>query len=484
MSEFRKKATKGLFWSFVDNSANQIIQFVTGIILARLLTPREFGLIGMLTIFVAISQSFIDSGFSSALIRKKNCSQNDYSTIFYFNLLVAVLFCLLLIAFSSSISKFFNEPQLKDLLIVLSLGLVINAFGIIQRTELTKRIDFNLQMRVSVISAIISGIIGITLAYRGYGVWSLVAKTLSGYSITSLLLWLWNRWRPLMVFRINSLSELFSFGSKILITGIINTFFQNLYLLVIGKVYSAVDLGFFTRADQFKSLPQQNLTKVIERVSFPLLSEIQDDDQKLKRSFRKLLRNSMFISFLLMFVLSAVSRTLVITLIGEKWIVSVGYLQWLCFAGVLYPMQSLNRNIMMVKNRSDLILRIEIVKKFLFVPVILIGVIISLKAMIISLVMYGIIESFLDSYYSGRLVHYTLKSQVEDILPFFFVGAFVGLITFAIGQVNIHYEFIVLIIQIIVAFVTTILVSEIFGIKEYMEYKQILKDKVTKSGAN
>ncbi len=484
MSEFREKATKGLFWSFVDNSANQIIQFVTSIILARLLTPREFGLIGMLTIFIAISQSFIDSGFSSALIRKKNCSQEDYSTIFYFNLLVSVLFCLLLIAFSGSISRFFNEPQLKDLLIIFSLGLIINAFGIIQRTELTKRIDFNLQMRVSVISAIISGIIGITLAYKGYGVWSLVAKTLAGYLITSLLLWLWNGWRPLFVFRINSLSELFSFGSKILVTGIINTFFQNLYLLVIGRVYSAVDLGFFTRADQFKSLPQQNLTKVIERVSFPLLSEIQEDDQKLKSSFRKLLKNAMFISFLLMFVLSAVSKALVITLIGEKWIVSVSYLQWLCFAGVLYPMQSLNRNIMMVKNRSDLILRIEIVKKFLFVPVILIGVLISLKAMIISLVMYGIIESFLDSYYSGRLVQYSLKSQVKDILPYFFVGALVGLITFSIGQVNIHYELIVLVIQIIVAFATTILVSELFGIKEYLEYKQIFQDKIIKSGAN
>lgn len=478
MSEFRNKATKGLFWSFLDNSSNQIIQFITGIILARLLSPREFGLIGMLTFFIAISQSFIDSGFSSALIRKKNCSQDDYSTIFFFNLIVGAFFCLVLITFSGFISDFFNEPQLKTLLQVLSLGLVINAFTIIQKTEITKRIDFHLQMRISVISAIFSGVVGISLAFSGFGVWSLVAKILSGYLFTSILLWIWNRWRPALVFKLKSLTELFSFGGKILLAVILNTIFQNIYLLVIGKVYTASELGFYTRADQFKAVTQQNLTMVVERVTYPLFSEIQDNNARLLSGYKKLLKHSMFISFLMMFVLSAISKSLVITLIGEKWIVSASYLQLLCFAGVFYPLQSLNRNILMVKNRSDLILKLEILKKMIFIPIILVGVLLSIKAMIISLIVLGIVESFLDSYYSSKLINYSFLRQLADISLLFLTGVVVGAVTFLSGLIPVFSNFMTLLIQLLVSFIATIIISEIFRIEEYFEYKSILISKL------
>lgn len=477
MTDLKQRATRGLFWSFVDNSANQVIQFIVGIVLARILSPREFGLVGMLTIFIAISQSFIDSGFGNALIRKKECNQNDYSTIFYFNLLAGLFFSLLLILCSGLISDFFHETQLKSLIIVLSFGLVINSFSLIQRTDLTKRIDFRLQAKISVSSAIISGVVGITMALTGFGVWSLVARMMSGYLVTSALLWIFNRWRPLLVFSRKSFSELFGFGSKLLITGLINTIFQNIYLMVIGKVYSAAELGYFTRADQFKSLPQQNLTKVIERVSYPLLSEIQDDNERLLRSYKSLLKNSMFISIIMVFIISAVSHSLVITLLGEKWAVSARFLQILAFAGIFYPMQTLNRNIMMVKGRSDLVLKIEIIKKVLFIPVIIIGILMSINAMIISIVVYGLVETFFDCLYSGMLINYSFYKQIKDLLPFFIIGMVIGFITLMIGRFLIVAEYLKLIAQLTIAGACIVIICEYFGVQEYFEIKKLIKKK-------
>ena len=242
----KQKAVSGLLWSFIDSSARLGIQFIIGIILARLLSPKEFGLVGMLTIFIAVSQSFIDSGFSQALIRKKDPSQEDYSTVFYFNMATAIICFFILFFCSGLISRFFKEPQLKPLVQVLGLSLVINAFAIIQQTILTRRIDFKLQTKISVISSILSGIVAVWMAFAGYGVWSLVIKTLTMYAITSILLWSWNRWRPVLVFSIHSFKELFSFGSNLLISGLIDTIFRNVYYLVIGKSFSAQELGYYT----------------------------------------------------------------------------------------------------------------------------------------------------------------------------------------------------------------------------------------------
>lgn len=266
----KQKTISGLLWSFIDSIAGQSISFVVGIILARVLNPKEFGLIGMLTIFIAISQSFIDSGFRQALIRKQNCTQADYSTIFYFNIVVGVLFYILLFVCAKSIGNFYHEPILKQLIRVLGIGLIINSFIIIQSTLLTKRIDFKLQAKISVISSFISGIISIYMAYTGWGVWSLVALTLVKYTVSSLLIWFWGNWKPIWYFSLKSFKELFSFGSKLLVSGLIDTIYRNAYYLVIGKYFSAVELGYYTRADQFQSIPSSNLQGIIGRVSYPV----------------------------------------------------------------------------------------------------------------------------------------------------------------------------------------------------------------------
>ena len=280
----KQKTISGLIWSFIDSIAGQGISFIVGIILARLLSPKEFGLIGMLTIFIAISQSFIDSGFRQALIRKQDCTQTDYSTVFYFNIAVGVAFYILLFAFANSISNFFHEPVLKELIKVLGLALIINSFTMIQSTLLTKRIDFKLQAKISIIASLISGIISIYMAYTGLGVWSLVALTLIKYATNSILLWYWNKWKPALLFSKKSFKELFSFGSNLLVSGLIDTIYRNIYYVIIGKYFTAVELGYYTRAEQFQSLPSANLQGIIGRVSYPVLSTLQHDLPKLKET--------------------------------------------------------------------------------------------------------------------------------------------------------------------------------------------------------
>ena len=271
----KTRAINGLFWSLIDNFSVQISQFIIGIVLARILSPNDFGLIGMLTVFITISQWFVSSGFGQALIRKKDCTQNDYSTVFIFNIITGFLLYLILFFSSGFIADFFNEPQLESLLNVLGISLIIIAFTIVQQTQLTKRLDFKLQTRISVISSVISGLIGVLLAYLGYGVWTLVYKALLEYFIRSFLLWIYNKWRPSFVFDTNSFKELFGFGSKLMLRGLIYTLFNNMYYVIIGKYFSTADLGYYTRAEQFNRMPSSNINKVINRVSYPVLSELK-----------------------------------------------------------------------------------------------------------------------------------------------------------------------------------------------------------------
>lgn len=284
----KQKTVNGLIWSSIDNFANLGIQFLVGIVLARLLTPHEFGLIGMLMIFVAVSQSIVNSGFSQALIRKNNCTNTDYSTVFYFNLVIGVLFYFALYFTSGFISSFFDEPQLAKIIKVFSIIIVVESFTVIQRTILTKRVDFKLQAKISVIATVGSGILAIVMAYNDFGVWSLVALHVGRRTLNSLFLWLWNRWRPVFVFSIASFKELFGFGSKLLVSGLIDTLYRNIYYLVIGKYFSAQELGFYTRADEFKRIPSQNLNTIIGRVTYPVLSSIQDDKLRLKKTTKNL----------------------------------------------------------------------------------------------------------------------------------------------------------------------------------------------------
>jgi O-antigen/teichoic acid export membrane protein len=476
----KDKTIKGLTWSFIDSFINQGFQFIVGIILARILTPKEFGLIGMLTIFIAISQSFIDSGFTQALIRKLNVTQADYSTVFYFNLVVSIICFFILYGSSGFISLFFNEPQLAILLQVLGLSLIINALSIIQKAILTKKLDFKLQTKISLISSFGSGFLAITLAYTGFGVWSLVIKTISGFFLTTLFLWLWNKWKPSLVLSMVSFKELFSFGSKLLLSGLINTIYQNAYYFIIGKYFSAIDLGYYTRADQFHQLPSANLTSVIQRVSYPVLSSIQDDKDRLKEAYKKIIKITMLFSFVLMLGMAATAKPMILTLIGDKWLPAVIYLQLLCFVGMFYPLHALNLNMLNVQGRSDLFLRLEIIKKIIAIPVILIGVFLGIKEMILAMIVNTIIAYYLNSYWSGKFIGYSFLQQIKDILPSFIIGFVVSLVLFTETLfMNIPPSGL-FVLQIITGVVFTILLCELFKLSEYCYIKEILIEKLSK----
>jgi len=429
----KQKTISGLLWSFIDQFANLGISFIVGIILARILSPREFGLIGMITVFIAVSETFINSGFSQALIRKNNCTQTDYSTVFFFNLIVGVVLFAVLFFAAPALSRFFNEPELKSIVQVFGIIVIIGSLTLIQRTILTKRIDFKLQANISVISSIGSGIVGVSMAYQGYGVWSLVMQRIIREGLNSILLWFWNRWTPIFVFSKKSFKELFGFGGKLLLVSLIDTLYRNIYFLVIGKYFSAQELGFYTRADNFKSLPSKNLNSIISRVSYPVLSSMQDDIPRLRNNYQKLIRSTMFITFILMLGMAAVAEPMVIALIGEKWRPSIIYLQMLCFVGMMFPLHALNVNMLQVQGRSDLLLRLEIIKKTLSVPIIIIGIIWGIKIMIAGMMVNTLIAYYLNSFWSGRMLGYSIKQQVKDILPSFVLAMTMAVLIYSIG---------------------------------------------------
>ncbi|MFZ2285536.1 MAG: lipopolysaccharide biosynthesis protein [Bacteroidales bacterium] len=469
----KEKTVKGLVWSFIELLSRQGITFILGIILARLLNPDEFGLIAMTSIFFAVSQMFISSGFGEALVRKSDCTQADYSTVFYYNLVVSIVFSLLLFFVAGTIGDYFDEPQLKQIIRVLSVGLVVTSFTVVQQAILTRRVDFKLQTKISVISGLISGIVGIVMAIMDYGVWSLVAKMLLGSLITSALLWFMNTWRPSLLFSIGSFREMFSFGYKLLFVHLIDAIYRNVYYFIIGKFFSAADLGFYSRADQFSMFPAQNMTIAVQRVSYPVLSRVQEENDRLKEGYRKIILTIMFITFLMMMGLAAVSKPLIMLLLGAKWAPVTVYLQLLCIGTMLLPLQALNLNILNVKGRSDLALKIELFKKALAVPIIIAGIFWGIKYMILGIILNSFIAYYINSYFSGRLINYPLREQISDILPTFLLSLIISGTVYSLTFIITSGDLLLLTVQIITGILLTLVLSEKFKPGGYLELKEI-----------
>ena len=442
-----------------------------------MLEPKEFGLIGMIMIFIAIAQSFVDSGFSQALIRKKDCTENDYNTVFYFNILISVLFYIILFFSAGLIASFFNQAELINIIKVMGLGVILNAFGIVQGAQLTKEIEIKTQTRISAIANTISGVLSIYLAVIGFGVWSLVWRAISISLFRIILLWLWHKWRPQLMFSLQSFKELFGFGSKLLASGLLSTIFENLYYLVIGKYFSAQQLGYYTRAVSFANLPSANISNVIQRVSYPVLAKMQDDPNAVKSGFKKLIKDTMFVTFILMMIMAAVAKPLILTLIGPKWIQSVIYLQLLSFSLMLYPLHALNLNVLNVKGRSDLFLKLEIIKKILVVPVIIIGIIWGIIPMIIGMIIHSFAGYFLNSRYAGLLIHYSVTEQIKDITPGFILADIVAITIFIPSLFINTLPIIMLTGQLLLAAILVLTISELIKLEPYLEIKEIVLEK-------
>ena len=422
----KKKLKTSFFWVGIEQVGIQAISFIISIILARILLPSDFGIIGMILIFIAIGKSLTDSGLSLSLVRSKELGTVDYSTVFYFNLLGSVFIYLLVFFAAPFISAFYNEEILIDIIRVYSFVFIINALGNIQQIRIIKHLAFKLLFKISIPSIILGGFVGIYMAYAGYGVWSLVVSALVQASINTLLLWLFGKWMPTFQFEWNIFKKHFYYGYKLTLAGLIETFYKNSYTVIIGRVFGTSQLGYFTRADTLKQVPVQNIGTILNKVTFPLFSSIQDDDKKLKSAYKSIMQVVIFFVAPLLLIASALAEPLIRFLLTEKWLPSVPYFQILCWAGILFPLNAYNLNILKIKGRSDLFLKLEVVKKTIGVLTILV----TFQFGIIALLWGGVIVSafsfFINSYYTGRFISYSSFEQLKDIIPLVFLAALVA----------------------------------------------------------
>lgn len=469
----KSKTVKGFGWSAIDTGARLGISFVVSLVLARLLGPDEYGLIGILAIFISIFNAIVDSGFTNALIRKAHTTDIDYSTVFFVNLIVSVFMAATLFCCADPIASFFGREELVSLTRTMSCIVVINALCIVQKARTTKAIDFKTQTKITLISAFVSGVLGISMAYFGYGVWSLVGQQISCQVITTALFWLYNRWIPRFVFSWESFWEMWSFGWKLLVSKLIETIWQEVYQVVIGKCYSPTNLGYYTRAQQFSSMCSSTLTTVVQRVSFPVLSTIQDEQIRLKNAYRKVIKMTMYVAFILMFGMMASAKSMICCLIGEQWLPCVPMLQLVSLTMVLFPLHALNLNMLQVKGRSDIYLKLEIIKKVIAIVPIVLGVFVGIYSMLVSSILVGVLSYFLNAFYSGPMVNYSISEQLRDLIPSFMIAIIMAFVVYLIGCIRLNY-YCLFSLQIITGAFVIIVLSKLFKLNEYEELKNII----------
>lgn len=472
-TSLKSTASKGILWNAVEKISVQGVQFLIGVILARLLIPDDFGLIGMLAIFIAIAQAFIDGGMGSGLIQSQKRSSQDFSTVFVFNFAVSFLFYIVLFFVAPIIADFYKTPALIDITRVIGLNIIITSLSIVQRSRLTIELDFKTLAKVNIVAVILSGTVGIYLAYNGFGVWSLVYRQLLSSILSVILLWYFSRWKPSLFFSFDSFKKLFGYGSKILASSIYSQVFQNLYDIAIGKVYSASNLGFFTQAKLLADVSSGTVTSILQQVSFPILAALQEDKERMISVYRRLIKMTAFLIFPIMTILAVLAKPFILFMLGEKWLQTVPLLQLLCFSRVLYPISGLNLNILNANGRSDLFLKVDLSKAPLTILVLFITIPISVKAMVIGQVITTFISYFINAYLPGKLYGYGAFSQLKDLWPIVLATAITAFFTYlsiAISDVLI----LKLIIGSFTALISYLVICYLFKIQELNEIKMLI----------
>lgn len=418
-----KKTSKGLLWNTIHNLAMKGIQFLLMLFMARLLSPDDYGTVGLMAVFIMLSSVFIDSGLGTALVRKKDRTQTDLSTVFYFNLVVGAACYVVVFLLAPYAAAFYDKPQLTLLLRVLAVTIVLGSFNVIQVTVLNYTMNFKKQAMISITHTFTSGLAGLVMALCGCGVWALVGQSLVQSAVGVVLYWTRCDWRPSWVFSRTSFREMFGFSSKLLLTRLIDATYDNIYPIIIGKSFSPSALGHYTRAQHWASFPSTNLVNIIQNVTFASLSNIQDQNERLRGIYRKMIKTSAFVVFPLMMGLAAVARPLIYFTIGEKWDFCVQILQIISFSFMLAPILSLNNSLIQVKGRSDLTLRLGIIEKVIAVSVLFVSVPLGLLAMCWFGVGTSLCMYLLNSHYVGRLLGLGTLLQLRDLLPSFVMAA-------------------------------------------------------------
>lgn len=450
MGELRSKTISGMKWSAIERFSVQGITFLLGLVMARLLTPADYGLIGVLGIFIAVAQTFIDSGFGNALVRKLDRTEYDLNTVFYFNVVASIVCYGILFFIAPAVATFFHQPILKDILRVISVNLVIQSFNSVQLALFQANIDFKAIAKCSLASSIISGIFGIVLAYLGYGVWALVYQQICATVVKTITIWYFSNWRPKWMYSWKSFHTLFAYGSKLLASGLLHTIYVNLTTLFIGRFYSAKALGFYSRGDQFPTLICSNTTGVLQRVTFPIFAKLQNDDKKLVEVYRKYICITSMGLFFLLFLLSAISKPLIVLLLGSKWEYAAIYCQILCFAWMFDHICVINLNLLQVKGRSDLFLRLEIIKKTISFAILCAAVPFGVMAICVSRIIYTQIALIINTYYTGKLFGLGYFLQLKDFGKYFILSLLAVLPAFFISKSSWH-PLLIIVVEIIIS---------------------------------
>lgn len=431
-----QKSFAAVFWSGADVFLRQGLQFFVSILLARLLSPEDFGLLAMLYLFTGIAGLFIDGGFSSALVQRQDITPTDESTVFFFNLGSGLVVTLGLCWAAPWIAAFFEQPALQDLTYAMALNLFLGAFGAIQNVLLAKTLNFKLLMKIGVVASLLSGVLAVILAWQGFGIWSLALQTLASTGLTVVLLWWWHPWRPQWVFSLAALRSLFRFGGFWLLSALLDTLYGRLFNILIGKLFSARELGFYTRATSTQQLLANVLTSILNRVAFPMFSSAAADKVQLVRGMRKALRTIMLFNIPAMLGLMVVSEPLVVTLFGEKWLQSVPLLQVLCLVGVLWPLHVINLNVLIAQGYSNLFFRIEVLKKIIGVVAIGVASFYGVLAIAWSQVIVGLLCFLLNAHYTGIFLGYSAWNQMRDSLPYLAISVFMIL---AVWPIHLYF---------------------------------------------
>ncbi len=474
--ELRSKAVRGVAWSFVERFSVQGVTFLLELVIARIIGPESYGLIAMLAIFMAVSQVFIDGGFSNALIQRKERDESDFSTVFYINLGISVLAYAILFAAAPAIAAFFEQPLLCDITRVYSLTLIINSLVAVNKTKLTIAVDFKTQSKISFFGALLSGLVGLALALMGWGVWTLVWQAIALAVLNVVFSFAYVRWWPRKGFSHDAFKRLFAFGSKLLLATLISSLYARIYDVVVGKKFSSANLGLYSRADKFNQFASTNISGILSRVSFPVLSEIQNDDARLLSVYRQYVQMSALVVFPLVLGMCGLAGPMIQALLGDEWMGCVPLLQVLCLAYVWDCVIMVNLNLIYVKGHSDYVLRLEIVKKTIAFIILMVTMNFGLTAICWGRVLYSLIAFWLNTYYTRRLLNYGFWTQLREIRPMLLMSAVVAAIGWGIAAL-IHPAGLALVAGVLACVSAYIAMCQIFKVESFKELLNIVKHK-------
>jgi len=462
----RSKVFSSLLWKLLERGGSQGIQFIVTIVLARLLLPEEYGLIVLVMIFITVAGVFVQSGFNTGLIQKKDADETDFSSVFYLSIFIASLLYIILFLISPNLAAFFGEPDLITVLRVLSLTLFFGAINSIQIAVISRNMQFKKLFFSSIGAIILSGAVGIIMAFNSFGVWALVSQQLTNQLVVTLILWFTVKWRPQLIFSTERIKNLFSFGWKLLVSGLIDTLYRNMQSLFIGKMFNSEILGFYNRGEQFPNLIVSNIDGSIQSVMLPTLASHQNNKIRVKEIVRRSIVTSSFIVFPLMMGLAAIAEPLVEILLTEKWLPAVPFLQIFCATYALWPIHTANLQVINALGRSDIFLKLEVVKKILGLIILVISIPFGVYAMALGVLVIGIISTFINAYPSLKLINYSYKEQLLDILPSLFISLLMGMVVYSIQWFGMT-EIITLIVQVFVGVFVYVSLAKAFRLECY-----------------